>query len=94
MRKEYGDLEMNLEIVDDIHEAVGHINKHGSSHTDSIVTNNRKNHYFCTTFSDSFTCGIGAKKSPMAQTFERCAPLWRIVLPVRKTVFRVLSRES
>ena len=45
----------------------------------------------------SFTCapcGIGAKKSPMAQNFEISAPFWRIVLPVRKTVFRALSHES
>ena len=57
-------------------------------------TNIRYDRLYC---SDSFTCapcGIGAKKSPMAQNFEISAPLWRIILPVRKTVFRVLSRES
>ena len=40
MRKEYGDFEMNLELVDDVNEAIGHINKFGSSHTDAIVTEN------------------------------------------------------
>ena len=46
MRKEYGDLEMNIEIVDDVHGAVSHINKYGSSHTDTIVTNNCKYVFF------------------------------------------------
>ena len=40
MREEYGALECAVEIVDDIDDAIEHINQNGSSHTDAIVTNN------------------------------------------------------
>lgn len=42
MRKEYGDLEVTMELVDDVRDAISHINKYGSSHTDCIVTENGK----------------------------------------------------
>jgi delta-1-pyrroline-5-carboxylate synthetase len=41
LRIEYGDLQCSIEIVDDINDAVEHINKFSSNHTDSIVTENR-----------------------------------------------------
>ena len=40
MSMEYGGLECAVEIVDDIHAAINHIHKYGSSHTDVIVTDN------------------------------------------------------
>lgn len=40
MRTEYGDLECCVEVVDSMCEAVDHIHKYGSSHTDVIVTEN------------------------------------------------------
>lgn len=40
MRTEYSDLECCVEVVDSMPEAVDHIHKYGSSHTDVIVTEN------------------------------------------------------
>lgn len=40
LRTEYGDLEMCIEVVDSVQEAIDHIHKYGSSHTDVIITEN------------------------------------------------------
>lgn len=40
LHREYGGLELTIEIVEDVNEAINHINKYGSSHTDTIVTKN------------------------------------------------------
>ena len=42
MRREYGGLECSMEVVGSVSEAVEHINSHGSSHTEAIVTENGK----------------------------------------------------
>ena len=41
--KEYNDLILSVKVVNDVQEAIGHINRHGSRHTDAIITENRKN---------------------------------------------------
>ena len=40
---EYNDLILSVKIVDDLDEAINHINKHGSKHTDAIITENKAN---------------------------------------------------
>lgn len=40
---EYNDLILSVKIVNDLNEAMDHINKHSSKHTDAIVTENKKN---------------------------------------------------
>ena len=40
LRSEYGGLECSVEVVDSVVQAAEHINSHGSSHTDAIITEN------------------------------------------------------
>ncbi len=41
--REYLDLILSIKIVDDLEEAIEHINKYGSSHSEAIVTENYSN---------------------------------------------------
>ena len=73
--KEYGDKILAFKTVKDINEAVSHINKYGSGHTDCIVTKSLENAedfmnrvdsagvYFnvSTRFADGFRYGFGAE---------------------------------
>lgn len=73
--KEYGDKILSLKIVENIDEAIFHINKFGSHHTDAILSENEKNiqkfmnlvdsasvFANCSTrFSDGFRFGFGAE---------------------------------
>jgi glutamate-5-semialdehyde dehydrogenase len=38
---EYNDYILNVRVVDDVHQAIEHINQYGSAHSDSIVTRNQ-----------------------------------------------------
>lgn len=74
-KTEYLDYKLSIKIVASLQEAVAHINRFGSGHTDSIVTQNAKTaEYFmnmvdtanaywnCSTrFSDGFRYGFGAE---------------------------------
>jgi len=41
--EEYLDLILSIKVVDNLEEAISHINKYGTSHSDSIVTENYEN---------------------------------------------------
>ena len=72
---EYGKKTLSLRIVDNIDEAIEHINQYGSGHTESILSNDEKNiekfmnfvdsssvFSNCSTrFSDGFRYGFGAE---------------------------------
>lgn len=74
-KTEYLDLIISIKTVKNIDEAINHINKYGSHHTDCIITENQKNaDYFfqmvdsagvyqnCSTrFADGFRYGFGAE---------------------------------
>lgn len=74
-RTEYLDYKLSVKVVDDILEAVDHINTYGSGHTDSIITDDKENaamfmnlvdsgnvFWNCSTrFSDGFRYGFGAE---------------------------------
>lgn len=74
-KTEYGDLILSVKTVDSIEEAIAHINRYGSRHTDAIVTEdpNAFEQFFSevdsanvylnasTRFSDGFRYGFGAE---------------------------------
>ena len=74
-RTEYLDYALSVKVVESIEEAIDHINRYGSGHTDTIVTDNAVNaemfmdlvdsanvfHNCSTRFSDGYRYGFGAE---------------------------------
>ncbi|MGZ4815864.1 MAG: glutamate-5-semialdehyde dehydrogenase [Terriglobales bacterium] len=72
---EYSDLELAIRIVDDVRDAIDHIHRYGSSHTETIVTNDANAaarflnevdsagvyHNASTRFADGYRYGFGAE---------------------------------
>lgn len=75
LKHEYSGLALTIELVDDLDSAIEHINKYGSHHTESIITNNKstaekfmKNvdsacvfHNSSTRMADGYRMGLGAE---------------------------------
>lgn len=74
-KTEYSDKIVSIKVVDDIYEAINHINTYGSGHTDCIITENHENTDIfmnlvdsagvyknaSTRFADGFRYGLGAE---------------------------------
>ena len=72
---EYLDMKLNIKLVNDIDQAIRHIEEYGSLHTESIVTSNERNketfvqklnssaifHNASTRFNDGNELGLGAE---------------------------------
>ena len=86
---EYLDMILSIKIVDDIDEAISHIEEFGSKHTDGIITENKENaskfmntvnsagvfHNCSTRFADGFRYGFGAEVGISTQTLPPRGPV-------------------
>jgi len=86
---EYLDLILSIKIVDDLDEAITHIQKFSSKHTDGIITENLSNankfmnmvdsagvfHNCSTRFADGFRYGFGAEVGISTQTLPPRGPV-------------------
>lgn len=87
--EEYLDLIISLKIVETLDEAVDHINKYGSRHSEAIITENRENaayfqqrvdattvyHNASTRFTDGFEFGFGAEIGISTQKLHARGPM-------------------
>ena len=74
-KTEYLDSIISIKIVENINDAISHIKKYGTNHTESIITNSKKNaqkfinevtssivmHNTSTQFADGYEFGLGAE---------------------------------
>jgi len=88
-RTEYLDLILSIKIVDDLEEAITHIQKYSSKHTDGIITENLNTankfmnvvdssgvfHNCSTRFADGFRYGFGAEVGISTQTLPPRGPV-------------------
>lgn len=86
---EYNDYVMNLKVVNSIDEAINHIEKYGTHHSESIITENENNviqffnrtdsaciyHNASTRFTDGYEFGLGAEIGISTQKLHARGPM-------------------
>jgi glutamate-5-semialdehyde dehydrogenase len=86
---EYSDLVLAIRVVDDLQDAIAHINTYGSRHTDAIITENTEAattfmnqvdaagvyHNCSTRFADGFRYGFGAEVGISTQKMPPRGPV-------------------
>lgn len=86
---EYVDLKVSVKVVSDVEEAIAHINKYGTRHSEAILTENQQNanrflnqvdaaavyHNASTRFTDGFEFGYGAEIGISTQKLHARGPM-------------------
>jgi len=86
---EYNDLLMNLRVVENVQEAIQHIERYGTHHSDAIITEDTDNcnafmrgvdsacvyHNASTRFTDGFEFGLGAEIGISTQKLHARGPM-------------------
>ncbi len=99
---EYDDFILALKVVDSVEEAVAHINKYNTGHSESIITNDEKNaEYFrkyvdaaavyvnaSTRFTDGGEFGFGAEIGISTQKLHARGPMGLFALTTQKYLIR------
>ena len=99
---EYDDLILAVKVVDDVAEAVAHINKYNTGHSEAIITNNEANaEYFrkhvdaaavyvnaSTRFTDGGEFGFGAEIGISTQKLHARGPMGLFALTTQKYLIR------
>jgi glutamate-5-semialdehyde dehydrogenase len=99
---EYLDLKLAVRVVDDLDEAIEHINRHGSGHSDAIITDNTQAADLfaqgvdsaavyvnaSTRFTDGFEYGMGAEIGVSTQKLHARGPVGLRELTTIKYVVR------
>ena len=90
LREEWGSLDLNVVIVEDIHAAIEHIRQYGTQHSESILTasQNLARQFInqvdaaavyvnaSTRFTDGGQFGLGAEVAVSTQKTSRSWPKW------------------
>ena len=97
---EYGSAIISVKTVDNIDQAISHINEHGTRHSESIITENAENaqkflneidsssvyHNASTRFTDGFVFGLGAEIGISTQKLHARGPMGLSALVTTKYV--------
>lgn len=100
--KEYLDLILCIKVVDDINEAINHIRKYGTNHSEAIITSDSKSaeHFLntvdaavvyvnaSTRFTDGFEFGFGAEIGISTQKLHARGPMGLKELTSSKYIIR------